>query len=128
MIASWPALSNPHKDKPETWVKYKKGMCALCNAICCTMPIEMYFEDIVRLGWAFEDEEPRKVAKRLLKENKISRYRDKAGVFLMMRGSDHACIMLTKERKCCVYNKRPLTCQNFPQKSSRSGYCPAVRK
>jgi len=128
MITHWPYHSVPHKDKPSTWVPFKKGMCALCWATCCTMPIEMCFEDVVRLGWVFGDEDPRFAAKRLLKEGKIDRYRDKAGVFLLARKSNHACILLGEDRQCTEYNKRPATCQNFPKVSSRPGYCPAVKK
>ena len=37
-------------DRPDTWTRYRAGLCASCAANCCTMPLEVQLPDLVRLG------------------------------------------------------------------------------
>jgi hypothetical protein len=56
-------------DRPDTWTRYRAGLCESCAANCCTMPLEVQLPDLVRLGLVdpFEAEhgEPKRIAKRL---------------------------------------------------------------
>ena len=36
-------------DRPETWTRYRSGLCNGCAANCCTMPVEVRLPDLVRL-------------------------------------------------------------------------------
>lgn len=92
------------------------------------MPVEMRWPDIVRLGWALADDDQRIVAKQLVRQGLIDRYREATGVFTMASRSDGACALLTAERRCSRYDDRPQTCRDFPKISSRPDYCPAAPK
>ena len=37
-------------DRPDTWTRYRAGLCDTCAANCCTMPLEVQMADLVRLG------------------------------------------------------------------------------
>ena len=37
-------------DRPESWTRYKAGMCDTCAANCCTMPVEVKMPDLIRLN------------------------------------------------------------------------------
>jgi len=37
-------------ERTETWIKYEKHLCASCRASCCTMPVEVRFADLLRIG------------------------------------------------------------------------------
>ena len=56
-------------DRPETWTRYRNGLCHDCVANCCTMPVEVRLPDLVRLGlvdpFEAEHEQPKQIAKRL---------------------------------------------------------------
>jgi Fe-S-cluster containining protein len=116
-------------DSPETWTRFKPGMCDACQANCCTMPLEVRVSDLVRLGlvdaFEAEHEAPARIAKRLLKARLIERYNAKADVFTMARRADGDCTWLDAQtRRCTVYEQRPDTCRQHPQqKSPRKGYC-----
>ena len=36
-------------DRPDSWTRYKAGLCDTCAANCCTMPVEVKLSDLVRL-------------------------------------------------------------------------------
>ncbi|GAB4089150.1 YkgJ family cysteine cluster protein [Hydrogenophaga soli] len=116
-------------DSSDTWTRYKPGLCDLCQANCCTMPLEVRVSDLVRLGlvdeFEAENEDPARIAKRLQKARVVERYNTKAEVFTMMRRADGDCTWLdAKTRRCTVYEQRPDTCRLHPQKKSpRVGYC-----
>lgn len=116
------------KDKPWTWVKYREGLCQGCSGSCCTMPVEVKSEDLIRLGLTDEDEinqSPRKVAKRLMKEGVISSYRDGTGLFMLTQKPNDDCYFLDlKTRLCTVYEKRPGVCREFPNIGPKPGFCP----
>lgn len=117
------------KDKPWTWVKYQEGLCRTCKGSCCSMPVEVKVSDLVRLGLASEDEKQgslKKLAKRLLKEKRISSYRESSQLFMLSARPDGDCSFLDpRSRLCTVYEKRPDTCRQFPvQVGPRVGWCP----
>ena len=114
-------------DAPSTWVKYKKGMCRDCQALCCTMPVEMKLTDLVRMGIVddFEAQEPpRQIAKRLKKERLIDHFNLKREIYTLARRANGDCIYLDfQTRQCTIYDKRPNICRNHPRVGPRPGYC-----
>ncbi len=120
------------KDKPWTWVPYKDGLCNNCYGSCCTMPVEVTSEDLVRLELASQDEidqSTKKVAKRLMKEGVLSSYRDGTGLFMMTQRPNGDCYFLDlKTRLCKVYAKRPGVCRQFPSIGPKPGSCPYKQK
>lgn len=116
-------------DRPETWTRYKSGLCNDCAANCCTMPVEVRLPDLVRLGWVdpfeAEHELPKTLARRLEKTGQVERYTAKTGIFTLARRADGDCALLDeKTRRCTVYTQRPDTCRKHPQVGPRPGYCP----
>ncbi len=120
------------KDKPWTWVPYKEGLCNSCYGSCCTMPVEVTSEDLVRLELATQDEidqSTRKVAKRLIKEGVLSSYREATGLYMMTQRPNGECYFLDyKTRLCNVYAKRPGVCRKFPEIGPKPGFCPHKKK
>ena len=49
-------------ERLETWVRYSAGLCRDCHATCCTLPVEVRIDDLIRLELvdAFERDEPAK--------------------------------------------------------------------
>ena len=114
-------------DRLDTWQKYRKGLCDTCNAGCCTLPVEVRLDDLIRLGLVdeFERGEPlSRIAKRLQKEGVVGRFHQKSGIFTLSRMSNDDCLFLDpRSRRCTVYDKRPATCRNHPQIGPRPGFC-----
>ena len=114
-------------DRLDTWQKYRKGLCDTCNAGCCTLPVEVRLDDLIRLGLVdeFERGEPlSRIAKRLQKEGVVGRFHQKSGIFTLSRMSNDDCLFLDTRSRCCtVYDKRPATCRNHPQIGPRPGFC-----
>lgn len=121
-----------NKDRPGTWVKYKAGLCSSCYATCCTMPVEIQAEDLIRLELTDADEleqSPKKVVQRLIKEGILSQYREKTGLFTIAAKSNGDCYYLDSNRLCTVYEKRPDVCRKFPTEMGRRiSHCPYIRK
>lgn len=116
-------------DRPETWTKYRSGLCDGCAANCCTMPVEVKLPDLIRLGLvdAFEAEhEPAKqIAKRLAKAGLIEHFNFKNSIFTLARRASGDCHYLdAATRRCTVYERRPSTCRLHPQVGPRPGHCP----
>lgn len=115
-------------DRVETWTRFKPGMCTGCQANCCTMPLEVRLSDLVRLGlveaFEAENEDPKRIAKRLEKARLIDHYNSRHEVFTMARRADGDCTYLhPTTRLCTVYALRPDNCRLHPQKGHRPGYC-----
>jgi Fe-S-cluster containining protein len=114
-------------DRIDTWIRYESNMCHSCVSSCCTMPVEVRFNDLLRIGLVeeFERGEPRKsIAKRLQKEGIVERYNQKAEIFTLVRMANNDCLYLDrKTRLCTIYDKRPDTCRNHPKVGPRPGYC-----
>ena len=115
-------------DLPSSWVKFQPHLCESCAAYCCTMPVEINFQDLIRLELATEGESPKRVAERLKKMKIVKNYRAATGLFQLEQKSDRGCVFLDKERKCAVYEKRPDVCRKFPTIGPRPGFCPYGRK
>ncbi|MBN9369363.1 MAG: YkgJ family cysteine cluster protein, partial [Comamonadaceae bacterium] len=76
-------------DRPDTWTRYRAGLCNTCAANCCTMPLEVQLADLVRLGlvdaFEAEHEEPRRIARRLEKARLIDHFNHKHLLFTLAR-------------------------------------------
>ena len=75
-------------DRPDTWSRYRNGMCDRCVASCCTMPLEVKLSDLVcmELVDPFEAETRRHqaIAKRLIKSGVVARH-NKYNLFTLAR-------------------------------------------
>ena len=114
-------------DRLETWAKYTADMCHSCMSTCCTMPVEVRLNDLIRLELVDEferSEPPKNIAKRLQKDGIVERFNQKSGIFTLIRMSNNDCLFLDrKTRLCTVYEKRPDTCRHHPKVGPRPGYC-----
>lgn len=67
-------------DRLETWTRYRAGLCDSCAANRCTMPVEFRLPDLVSLGlvdaFEAEHEEPRQIARRLVKGKQLCHVND----------------------------------------------------
>jgi len=120
-------------DDLDTWVKYRSGMCDSCHAVCCTMPAEVRARDLVRLGVLNEfdlETDAKQLAKRLQKIHIVEHFNFRHGLFTLARRANGDCHFLdTKTRRCTVYENRPDTCREHPQKiGPRPGFCPYRQK
>lgn len=121
-------------DRPSTWKKYSSDqMCNDCHAGCCTMPVEITIDDLIRLQLTDSDEVEnvgvKKVTKRLIKEKKIVYFREATGLFMLAQNANRDCLFLNlKTRLCSVYEKRPDVCRQFPKIGPRPGFCPHTKK
>ncbi|MEZ4600415.1 MAG: YkgJ family cysteine cluster protein [Syntrophotaleaceae bacterium] len=116
-----------HVDHPHTWVKYHKSLCRNCRATCCSLPVEVTVDDLVRMELIdpFAAEEPaREIAKKLRKAGFIDHFNFRSEVFTLARRANDDCLFLDqKTRLCTIYQKRPATCRNHPQIGPRPGFC-----
>ena len=99
-------------DRPDSWTRYRAGLCASCAANCCTMPLEVQLSDLVRLGlvdaFEAEHEDPKRIAKRLQKARLIDHFNHKHLLFTLARRADGDCQYLdARTRLCTVYEQRP---------------------
>lgn len=119
-------------DRLETWHKYRNGLCDTCKGSCCSLPVEVRIDDLIRMQLVdeFEREEPSKnIAKRLQKAGVIEHFNHKSEVFTLSRRSNGDCMYLhQKTRRCTIYLLRPDTCRNHPQIGPRAGYCAWIAK
>ncbi len=115
-------------DRPSTWIKYREGLCHGCNSGCCQMPVEVHFDDLIRLQVVSEDDRGlsrRKLANRLIKEKVIQSYRHGTDLFMLGQGSNRDCVFLDfASRRCRVYENRPSVCRQFPTVGPRPTFCP----
>lgn len=115
------------KENPASWKKFTQNSCKTCAATCCSMPIEVRWEDLVRLNLVNETDilQPlKKLVARLKKEKIITAHRKETGLFAMKQTSEGVCRYLVGN-KCGVYKNRPLVCRAFPLEMGwRHGFCP----
>jgi uncharacterized protein len=124
-------MRRPDVDRPSEWIRYRQALCNGCWAGCCTMPVEVTAQDLVRLGVATEDEARaslKKLAKRLMKEGVVKSYRAGTGLFMLEQKQNRDCVFLGENRLCTVYEKRPDVCRKFPSVGPRPGFCPGQRE
>ncbi len=125
---------NVDKDKPSTWKKYSAQMCKSCIGTCCTMPVEVKAEDLVRLGFIYSDDLENKkissIAKELKKQGIIKSYRDSTELFMLESRPNGDCFLLdAKTRLCTRYQDRPNTCRQFPSEiGRRPSFCPYIAR
>ena len=116
-------------DRPDTWTKYRSGLCDGCAANCCTMPVEVKLPDLVRLDlvdpFEAQHEPAKQIAKRLTKSGLIEHFNFKNSIYTLARRASGDCLYLDAvTRRCTVYEKRPNTCRLHPQVGPRPGHCP----
>ena len=119
-----------NKDLPSTWVQYQTGLCQGCLAQCCSLPVEVNREELVRLGLVKADEVEgslKKVAKRLLGLGWVQKFSAETGRFILGQNRAGVCVFLGDDRKCSVYENRPDVCRDFPNIGPRPGYCPSQK-
>ena len=117
--------------QPETWLKFRKGMCDGCWSGCCTLPVEVSVPDLIRLGVISEDEAAvslKKVAKKLSHQKVIQAFQAKSQLFILAQKGGRDCLYLDKNRRCTVYDRRPEVCRSFPKIGPRPGFCPKQEK
>lgn len=118
-------------DRPSTWRRYTAGLCNGCVGGCCRMPVEISFEDLLRLGVVTTDDahaSRRKLVNRLKKEGVIASYREVTGLFMLAQKGNRDCVFMNSDtRLCTVYDKRPGVCRQFPSIGPRPGFCPETR-
>ena len=117
---------------PSTWVRYRSGLCRDCSGGCCTLPVEVDANDLVRLGLAGEDEiqgSLKKLAKRLERDGDIIYFRAASGLFTLAQLPNGDCRYLDGQRRCTVYDRRPEVCRKFPTElGPRLSFCPYKKK
>lgn len=120
--------TGPDKDRPSTWIPYRQGHCAECNAACCTMPVEVRLDDLLRLGVVSEDESlgsRKKMIRRLQKAGVVATYREGTDLYQLQSRPNGDCQFLHPiTRLCQVYDLRPGVCREFPSIGPRPGFCP----
>jgi Fe-S-cluster containining protein len=124
-------MNSVNFDKISTWIKFRPTLCEGCTALCCSLPLELDKNDLLRLGLVSEDEiagSLKKVAKRLQGEKIIKNFRAATGLFTLAQKMDGTCIFLNEKKQCTVYSNRPKVCREFPQIGPRPGYCPCIKK
>lgn len=115
-----------HLNDLQGWTKYKKGLCELCSATCCFMPVEASVSDLIRLNILDEfhmELSERDKIKDALKHPAILRYTASSEKFTLKQKPDGSCFFLDLNKKCTKYNQRPETCRNHPQVGPRPGFC-----
>lgn len=121
------ALPPADIDRPSTWSRYKSSMCDTCQAGCCSLPVEVTTEDLLRLELIDEDEAlmgPKKIASKLSKEGYVQSFRSKTGLFTLAQKPNRSCLFLNERSRCTVYEKRPIVCRRFPEVGPRPQFCP----
>nr|WP_320116343.1 YkgJ family cysteine cluster protein [uncultured Desulfuromonas sp.] len=115
-------------ERLSTWSRYHSGLCDNCRATCCTMPVEVKIDDLIRMEILseFDRREPlKKLAKQLKKQGVIDHFNFKNEVFTLSRMANDDCLYLdSATRRCTIYAQRPDTCRNHPHIGPRPGYCP----
>ncbi|MAK88221.1 MAG: Fe-S-oxidoreductase, partial [Pseudomonas sp.] len=41
-------IASADPERLETWVRYSAGLCRDCHATCCTLPVEVRIDDLIR--------------------------------------------------------------------------------
>lgn len=114
-------------DEPSTWIRFRAKLCHDCTAGCCSLPVEVTANDLIRMRFMTEfelQENPKTVARRLMKQGIIEHFSMKKQLFTISRLANGDCIFLDRtSRRCTIYFERPDTCRNHPRIGPRSGYC-----
>jgi len=116
----------------KTWVKYRRKLCDHCRGACCSLPVEVKVDDLVRMGLIQEfdlQENPKTIFKRLHKEKVVQHFHARSGTFTLARMASGDCLYLDQEsRRCTIYEVRPETCRKHPIQGPRPGYCAFIPK
>lgn len=115
----------------ERWSLYKKEMCATCEGLCCSMPVEVSILDLVRMGALLEfflESPEKKQIKEALKHPGILRYTPSSRKYTLAQKPDQTCYFLDSNKRCTIYENRPDTCRQHPQIGPRPGFCAYFKK
>lgn len=127
-----PTKSWANPENTATWQKYAKKLCKSCRGTCCSLPVEVKSIDLVRMGLvdSFElEENPKFIARRLIKEQVVEHYHGKSETFTLARMANGDCLYLDRcSRRCTIYEQRPETCRNHPHIGPRPGFCAYIPK
>jgi uncharacterized protein len=114
-------------ENTSTWIKFNRKLCDSCMGSCCSLPVEVKAVDLIRMGLMDEfelEENPKFVARRLIKKQIVEHYHNKSETFILSRMANGDCLYLdSRSRRCTIYDKRPDTCRNHPRIGPRPGYC-----
>jgi Fe-S-cluster containining protein len=113
--------------RPSTWTEYREGACVGCRALCCSLPVVVTPDDLVRLGvlpQARVMDSPKRVGKDLLAAGIVSEVTVWERTFLLAKTPGGPCIYLGEDRRCTVYDRRPSACRDFPSVGPKPGSCP----
>ena len=122
------------KDNINSWKPYSPQLCKTCIATCCTMPVEVKAQDLVRLGFVHSDDLENKknssIAKDLKKQGLVKSYRESTELFMLESRPNGDCVLLDPvTRLCSNYENRPQTCRQFPTEiGRRPKFCPYIKK
>ncbi|NDD92811.1 YkgJ family cysteine cluster protein [bacterium] len=117
--------------RPSSWQAYSDGLCQDCQALCCTLPVEVSPGDLVRLGLLTEIEAQgslHQAARKLQKLGVIQAFLPSAQAFILGQTVEGSCRYLDHHKRCSVYELRPDVCRTFPSIGPRPGYCPATSR
>lgn len=118
---------NADLENTATWAKFTPKLCSHCSASCCSLPVEVTAQDLVRMALIDEfslTEDPKFIARRLMKGRLIEHFHSRTATFTLARRANGDCIYLdSRTRRCVIYAIRPETCRNHPRIGPRSGYC-----
>jgi uncharacterized protein len=125
------AMNGVKIDLLSTWQKFRPGLCEGCWAGCCTLPVEVTVDDLVRMGLISPDDlagSLKKVARRLMKQRIVHSFRARSRLFILEQTNSGDCHFLGPDRRCTIYETRPEVCRRFPEIGPRPGYCPCLKK
>lgn len=119
-------------DDTATWAKFRRKLCRHCDAVCCSLPVEVKAPDLIRMKLIddFELQENLKfIARKLIKRHVVDHFHSKSDTFTLSRMANGDCMFLDSlTRRCTIYEQRPDTCRNHPLIGPRPGYCPFRKK
>jgi Fe-S-cluster containining protein len=114
--------------RPSTWTVYQEELCKGCQALCCTLPVEVTLGDLIQLELLTSEQSElpfRKVARLLEEQGVIEATLENSRSFILRQTESGVCRYLGADRRCGVYEKRPEVCRSFPAIGPRPGFCPA---
>ncbi len=114
--------------RPSTWTSYQDGLCEGCQALCCTLPVEVSLTDLTQLDLLTLEQSQlpyRQITRLLLERSVIEAAIENSRSFILRQTESGVCRYLGADRRCGVYDKRPEVCRTFPAIGPRPGFCPA---
>jgi Fe-S-cluster containining protein len=114
--------------RPSTWTSYRDGLCAGCQALCCTLPVDVSLADLIQLNLLTPEQSRlpfRQITRHLEEQGVIEAAIENSQSFILRQTESGVCRYLGADRRCSVYDRRPEVCRTFPAIGPRPGFCPA---